>query len=900
MSPTTIRLPRSKSNPPVAGATLVERARLGEWFRRAEGASLVLLHAPAGFGKTTVMLQLLERFTRQGRATAWLTLDAADNDLGRFLAGLLAALQKMDPSLDPDAFEREAFETESALLNILDWAAGYPSPFALFLDDADAVRNPQVGAAIRSLAEDLPPEKSLLLATREVPELGLSRLRVRGRLLEIGPDELRFAPAEAREFLQRGCALALDDEEAATLNRNVEGWAAALQLAALALAGRSDHRAFIDSFSGAFSDVGDYLAEEVLSRQPEEVRGFLLRTSVLDRLCASLCDAVVGGTGGGRLLSHLERANLFLVPLDPGRQWYRYHNVFREFLRGRLERDQPGAARELHLAASQWFADRGSTEEAAAHALAAEDLDRAAGLVAECAMELVRRGQVDTVDAWASRFPPQTLARYPQLRIALCWALALRHRYAEANAVLDQIRGSLEPSAPVDPRTLDEVYSLEVFCLEDRGEQCLRLAQKNLAKIADRRSFAGGVLLNVLGLRLLEAGQFDEAVRILGSGRESHRHTGSILGANYAECFLGALEFTQGRLRDALARYRAAYQHVREVLPTYSLPGAVAAAFLAEALYEVDEKDQAAELLDGFRHLFPELQQLDAMLIGCITRARIYETRGQPAKAAAVLARAERIAEERGSRRARATLRWERVRLALQRGDTAAAEGEARELGDTGLEGAPAGWIPPANDPETPELGRLRLMVRTGGARRALPRLRSELEAAEALHRRRRALKLRILLAEALAAVGEEASALSELREAVSFGSREGYVRSFLDEGRTVLSLLGALRDAWGAEETHEAGVIEHVGRLLAAGREVAPAGPTGDAAPAWPFESLTDREIEILRLASAGYSNRALADRLFVTVATVKYHLRNVNLKLHAENRTEAIAKARRLGLIS
>jgi LuxR family maltose regulon positive regulatory protein len=899
LSPTTIRLPRSKLNPPVTGVSVIQRARLEEWFRRAVGASLVLLHAPAGFGKTTVMLQLLERFSGQGRATAWVTLDAADNDLGRFLAGLLAALQKIDPTLDPGAFDRDAFEAESALLNILDWAASYPSPFALFLDDAEAIQNPEVAAAIRALAQDLPPEGLLVLATREVPDLGLSRLRVRGRLLEIGPDDLRFASAESAEFLRRGCALAVDEEDAARLNHNVEGWAAALQLAALALAGRTDRKTFIDSFSGAFSDIADYLAEEVLSRQPGEVRDFLLKTSVLDRLSGPLCDALIGGTTSARLLSHLERANLFLVPLDEGRQWYRYHNVFRDFLRGRLEREQPGAFRRLHLSAAQWFADRGSTEEAAAHALAAEDLDRAAGLVAECAMALVRRGQVNMVHAWASRFPPETLARYPQLRIALCWALALRHRYAEANAVLDEIRRSFVQGVPVDSSTLDEVYSLEVFCLADRGEECLRLAQRNLLKIADRGSFACGVLLNVLGLRLLEAGQFDEAGRILRAGRESHRRTGSALGSTYVECILGALELTQGRLRAALARYRAAFQRVREALPAYSLPGALAAAFLAEALYEVDERAQAAELLDGFRERFPELVQLDAMLIGCITRARIRQTLGQPAKAAEVLARAERIGEERGAPRALATIQWERVRLALQRGDVAAAEREAQNLGEAGFENRPPGWTSPANDPETPEVGRLRLMVRTGGAGQALPRLRSELEAAEALHRRRRALKLRIVLAEALAAVGDKASALSVLRDAVLFGSREGYVRTFVDEGRTVLSLLAELRDAWGAEEAVEPDIAEHLERLLAAGRTSAPTLPAADAPAAWPFESLTDREVEILQLASAGCSNRALADRLFVTVATVKYHLRNINLKLHAENRTEAIAKARRVGLI-
>jgi LuxR family maltose regulon positive regulatory protein len=366
----------------------------------------------------------------------------------------------------------------------------------------------------------------------------------------------------------------------------------------------------------------------------------------------------------------------------------------------------------------------------------------------------------------------------------------------------------------------------------------------------------------------------------------------------YADCFTGALHLMQGRLKEALGCYRSAYARVKGVLPGYSVIGAVAAIFLGEALYELDEIEEAERVLKECRDLFPECMPLDVILIGYVTLAKVHVAKGEQGRAATLHAEAERISRERGVPRGAATIHLEQIRMSLQRGDLKAAEAAADCPEDREVWKSFEGWARLANDVETPDVSTLRLMIRRGDAGKALPRIKSELERAEGSLRHRRALRLRILLAEALSATGEKRGALRVLREALQFGSREGYVRAFADEGGALIELVRDIREAG---EAGGSGYAEYLDRILAVVGD-APAPPLGSkAAPDdWPFEALTDREIEIIRMAASGDSNQSLADKLFVSVPTIKYHLRNINMKLNSANRTEAIAKARRFGLIA
>ncbi len=763
------------------------------------------------------------------------------------------------------------------------------------MDDFEVIHNPEVHTILKQVAANLSPSHHLVIATRQAPELGLARMRVRGQLLEVESDDLRFAWDETESFLRTDRGLDLADEELARLYRCTEGWAAALQLSALALTGSDDRRAVIDSFSGSFADIADYLAEDVVSRQPERVRDFLLKTSILDRLSVNLCATVTGYEDSYELLSHLERANLFLSPLDEERRWYRYHNLFAEFLRAQAERTMPHALPGLHERAADWLESEGLAVEAAKHALAAGDLDRAAGLMAQCAMTLVRIGQLRTVADWVDRLPSQTLDRHPELRIALCWAHSMRHEHEKAQEVLAQIVRGLESQEAADPAILDQVLALEpvVLSLTDRVDECLQLSERNLPMIADRESWAYGVLENCLACRLLEAGRFDEATALLDNAYQNHLRSGSVFGAMYSSCLKGALELLQGRLSVAVALYRDALARAGGGAMV-SQTSAVAAVFLAEALFEMDEVDEAERLLAESRDRFRECVPLDVMLLGYLTLARVHALRGDDRTAADLLDEAEAVGYERGTPRASATAALERVRLAVGRGDLADAASLAARTEDDPVWRAFTGWGMPANDPETPAVSALRLLIRRGDAGRALPRLRTELARAEQTHHRRRALKLRILLAEALAETGEARAAARAMSEALVFGHREGFVRAFADEGPVVLALVEAAE--------HAAVPVEYRERILRAGTIGAPRSHRthAHADDDLPAEPLTARETEVLQMVAAGFSNSELAARLFVTVPTVKFHLRNINTKLRASNRTRAVARARELGLLN
>ncbi|MBI5443335.1 MAG: hypothetical protein HY900_19235, partial [Deltaproteobacteria bacterium] len=533
--------------------------------------------------------------------------------------------------------------------------------------------------------------------------------------------------------------LDLDLADLARLQQCTEGWAAGLQLAALALANREDRKAFIRSFSGSSRNIADYLAEQVLSQQPDEVRDFLLKTSILDRLSGPLCDALTGRTDGYEMLAYLERANLFLAPLDDERCWYRYHNLFAQFLCSRLERHDRGQIATLHRSAAEWFSESGELVEAVEHALAAGDPSRAAGFMARCARSLFLLGQVSTIMKWAELLPAAALDSHPELLVVYAWALAVRHRTDEASAVLDQILAKGINS--LDPVVQDEVRALQPIppIFADRIEESHKLAAENLPKISRRNTFGYGPLASVLGFCLISSGEFDEADRVLHSGW-TREGIGDSVGRVYSECLRGRLRLIQGRLQEALSLYRFTLAEAKESFPPRSWARAIMAGFLAEALYELDELDEAEEALSDLLPVIREHHPVEPIAIFYQTSARIQAARGRYDEAVRILEEAETLDRTTTSSRLAATMRLAKIRLVLQRGDAGAAHRMAQHFDDSEIWRNYAGRVMPANTPETPEVGRLRLAIRTGQAAEALPLLRAELEKAEAARRFREAL----------------------------------------------------------------------------------------------------------------------------------------------------------------
>ena len=520
------RVPLAKLRPPIL-PTPVIRTRLDEWCEHARETKLTLIHAPAGWGKTTLMLQLLQRFTAEGRATGWLTVDQADNDVGRFLECLTEVVRSIRAAgKDPAsaAGPRVADEAEDDLTpsTVLDSLVDCTSPFALFMDDFEFIHNQEVLATVHRLLDQMMPGQLLVIGTRSVPNLGVSRLRVQGRLLEVEAEDLRFGWEETLQFVRRDKSLNLDDSQLASLQKYTEGWAAALQLSTLLLRHSQNKDDVLRSISGNLPHLADYLWEEAVSRQDADTQQFLLRTSILDRFSASLCDSVSGLRNSGDMLLQLERSNLFIARLDEGRQWYRYHRLFAEFLRGRLERDVPEMVPTLHAAAADWFESRDLLIDATQHRLVAGDMERAADDMERCVYQLMPLGQPRTVVNWVTQLPPDVLDRHPKLRIALCWAYALLHRL-EALAVFDQITVGLTALDTVDDDIMDHIRALEpvVVALTDRFDESMYLAERNRSSLASRGSFSWDILTILLATRFMESGRFKEARSLLEAGLQN-------------------------------------------------------------------------------------------------------------------------------------------------------------------------------------------------------------------------------------------------------------------------------------------------------------------------------------------------------------------------------------------
>ena len=409
---TKLRAPRTRQN-------LVERPRLREALNRDEERKLTLVSAPAGFRKTTLLVEWLMERSGNGRSVVWLSLDESDNDPARFLSYLVGALQNVEEGIGEGVLaslrspELPPIETVvGALINEL---AGAEREVTVVLDDYHLIDTRLVHEAVSYFLEYLPENVSLVIATRTDPPLSLSKLRARDQVTEIKAADLRFTTDEAAAFLKDVMGLSLSTEDIATLEEVTEGWVAALQLAALSMRDREDASAFVESFSGSNRHVLDFLAEEVLERQPADVREFLLKTSVLERMSAPLCDALTGRDDGQERLERLERENLFVVPLDDGRVWYRYHHLFAEFLRGRLGRESPELAGELHLRASGWYEENGLVAEAIGHALSAPDHELAARLIEGEAVEAWSRGEGLTTLGWLEALPTEAKRHRPRL-----------------------------------------------------------------------------------------------------------------------------------------------------------------------------------------------------------------------------------------------------------------------------------------------------------------------------------------------------------------------------------------------------------------------------------------------------------------------------------------------------
>lgn len=902
----------AKLRPPSQLAFEVLRADVCDQIFNAAAARLVLLRAPAGFGKTTAMQQVRHRFAESGVPTAWLTLDSADNDVGRFLSVLAAALDPLVPGLAARSGAGGWPNQDGMALDLIDRVAAHPAPFTLFLDDFETLQNPAVLGLVNELIGQLPRGVQLVVGSRGVPELSLGWLRARGRLLEIDPAQLRLTVEETGQLLQlqHGAMLTPDDIE--RLHRSTEGWAAAVWLASVSLEQRENPGGFISSFSGSNTAVVDYLVEDVLARQPEEVRLFLLRTSILTHLDASICNHLCGRDDSAELLLRLERAHLFLIPLQGDDGAYRYHGMFADFLRAQLQRHHPKQVPSLHRAAAAWYLERGRPVPAIGHALQTGALDDAIGLLHAHAPRLLEQGRMRLLTRWMDPLVARgELDGHLNLRVIHAWAVCFGRGPRHAWELLEFLERAQTSDPQIQAHRL--VMRPLLLALMDRIDEADPLGTAVLDQLPSNATFAfaRSVLEITMASVSMYSGRYHHALRLVDAVRSRLPPQDGRFSFILSDAVEGAVDLAQGRLRQALGRLRLAVNTGMRDTSRATNGNTMAAALLAESLYEADRCEQAERLLSVNVPLIRRVGVPDQLITAHVVLARIVLSRGDGERALQILAELEHIGYRDQLPRAVASARLERVRILAVQGRVAAARAELARCGDAALWERVARMAMRANDVETPDVAAARCAIAAGHGAEVVASLRAALNVAERVYRERRMLTLRLLLAQAHHQDGDRKKSMRVLARAVRFAASEGYVRAFLDEGPLLMLLLHELHQSPTVllEETIEGGAQEpgaFVEALLRqAGRSVAqPAAPEpAGAVPGAPLgavtEVLTGKEAQVLRLAAQGLSNDQMAERLFVAETTVRTHLRNINVKLDVRNRMEAVQAARRLGLI-
>jgi len=878
---------------PPARPTLVPRPRLTA--RLADGLTrpLTLISAPAGFGKTTLLSEWCASQAGRGFLLAWLSLDGDDNDSTRFLTYLIAALSRLKPGLGETTLgllcSPQRPPPQVILTGLINDLSELDTPFALVLDDYHVITAQPVHDALTYILDHMPAQMRLVVLTRADPPLPLARLRVRNDLTEIRAADLRFTRDEADTFLNRAMGLALSADDVRALEDRTEGWIAGLQLAALSMEGRADPSRFVTTFAGSHQYVVDYLTEEVLNRQPDPVRTFLLQTSILGRLTGALCDALTRRTDGQVTLTGLEHANLFVVPLDDERRWYRYHHLFADAIRNRLHQTHPDWIPGLHRCAAEWYERHGFVTDAISHALAGGDKERAARLVELNALPLVMRRELVTLANWLKAVET-LLHERPWLCVYQAWVLFFTGQRDLVEACVQRAEQLAAANIPTDGTEeqdmLGQIAAIRTAVAFVRGDatRVIDLARQALEHLPGGNLEVRVLVTYALGGAFWLKGDTNAAVSAFEEVGRSGRAAGNIPVMVMALCSLGRLQSLKGELRRAAETFREAMQLASsqhgQLLPI----AAEACEGLGLVLYEWNDLNAAADQLGRYT----ELSRLSGMpgyqIMGQVLLARLRQAQKDGTGAFGLLDRAERLAE-------RSTLGIDtdtlfaayRIVIRLDRGDLESAARLAQERG-LSLEGA-CNW---QREPEYSAFARV--LMAQGEHDTALTLLEQLLRQEESRGLLGRVIELLVLQALAFREKGAIPQALAALERSISLAQAEGYVRVFLDEGAPMAKLL---RDA----RSH--GVATgYVGILLTA-FDVLSAPDATSAAKLALTEPLSGRELEILRLVAAGKSNQQIADALIIATGTVKKHLNNIFGKLGVQSRTGCVARARELKVL-
>jgi ATP/maltotriose-dependent transcriptional regulator MalT len=862
---------------------------------------VVVVAAPAGYGKSTLMARWHSRLLERGVSCAWLSLDDDDNDAARFLRHLIATLQKANAHIGKDVAEELIADFASGSRAVLEAIAGdlaqIQHRIVLFLDDLQLVEGPEVRGILDWLINYAPRTLQYVIGTRRDPGLRLSGLRVRCQLLDLGAEQLQFDAAEAAQFYRNRLGRDLPPLDLQTLLTKTEGWPAALELAALVLAGSSEPNEFIQHFAGTDTSVVDYLCDMVLSQMDERTRDIVFRISMFDRICASLARAVTDANDAEEVLLGLRTRNLFLIPMDRSWEWVRFHHLVGEFFRATYRRTAPAQARECLLLGAQWLHANDHIEEAVNYMIRAQEWEQATQWVADSVEELVfRYGYHQTILRWMHALPEACVDRYPVIRTQYAFALSfypLDQEYEAQIYRLQQLLQNLEAQAHHDASRTDELrcaVEMQVAMsagLRDEGMRGGELAAAWLARWPEASLRRKGVMGNVLSFGYKTRGNIDEGLKMIAETRQWLEQSEGYYALSWTAYLEAVLHLKRGSYFDSRLACTRGIELVERKL--HGHPGQISLlhTLLAGIAYEFDEIEQALAHLDLASSSVNEYAHADAVIVAYLTQARIQHLRHDESGALAMLKEGQKLGEQRGWRRVTLSLAAEECRslARAEHYDEARLVATRFDFHDLALR---SGASPLSSDKALRAASRYLLKQ---SPRVVVEALDAAIENSQQRGLAHRSVELLVLRALAKKEDEDWASALADLRRALTIAAPRSYVRVFLDEGRE----LGALIDRLDMEQlrgTEAAPLARRLQRALCT-PDIQGSAPIGMG------EELTKRELSILKRLETGLSNKEIAESIFVSEGTLKWHLHNVYGKLNVKNRTRAMARARELGIL-
>jgi len=911
---------------------LVSRSHLVEQLNGGLHRKLTLISTPAGFGKTTLVtkwIQSQEDDASSPFLVGWVSLDEGDNDAVRFLSYLITALNRtpgLETAIGIDALQMvqspQPPPLETILIAVINELALVTAKIVLVLDDYHLIDTPHIHECLNFLIENLPPQLHLVITTREDPPIQISRLRARGQLNELRALDLRFTLEEAAQFLNQVMGLNLSAADIAALETRTEGWITGLQMAAISMRGGKDVDGFIKSFTGSHRYVLDYLIEEVLNQQTEDIQTFLLQTSILDRLTGSLCDAVrfginempssskgttvTGQENGQAMLEGLERANLFIIPLDDERRWYRYHHLFADLLLQRLRQTQPEQVSSLHQKASAWFKQNGLIDKAIEHALNAEEFEQAANLIEDQANKVWDQGEHTKLGRWLKALPEKILFTKPQLTIFNAWSLFVNGQDGAAERsleVAEQAQGiRLESDFENTPTNQDKFPDLDQMKVRGRAavirasmashrrdvSGIIQHARLALEYLPEEDSAWRNIAAIALGDTHAYLGDISAVYQARKEELETSKRSGNIYTTMIASLKLTLILRMQGDLQRAIKICQQQIELANESgLSQTTIAGGILVTW-GEILAEINNLDEALHQAKKGINLIELGKDLAMLSWGYVCIIRVLFSRGEMTDAEKIIQKMEKLAREFHVPPAMVDLIavWQ-ARLWIAQGKLDAASQWVEERG-LDVDGAPT------FQNEFEHIALARLLISQGHLDEAARLLRALLETAKSGDRTSRVIEILIIQALAYQAGDETVQAVTVLEKALTLAEPGGFIRTFVDEGPPMARLLYLAL---------EKGIFpDYVRKLLAAfpvekSEQVPQLHPQSQESE-W-IEPLSDREIEVLQLIAEGLSRQEIATRLVLSMNTVKTHTRNIYGKLGVNNQMQAVGKARGLGLL-